>query len=198
MHSPIQRWLADLSIGRWEQPSYASLEGLSGLSAVLRKRQALDLWDAGVLHVCHTISPGTWATRYATLAPVLFKGCPERFKWRPNATSEYLWLRQCALMDNIPVRSRPAAMQAHASLLRTIGHDHVLARTMISLYCEPKEQIAFWRTIFSDEPMHEKMGIAMDVGAVRRPTLDGYLRARKHLSGAPEEHEGVDLSMLLE
>ncbi len=198
MHSPIQRWLADLTNGRWEQPSYTSLEGLSGDSVRLRKRQALDLWEADVLYVCQRISPAGWATRYARLAPVLMHAFPEYFEWKANASPEFLWLRQCAAMERLPVRDRTPAMKNNVSLLRRIGHDHALARTMVGLYCESTEQIPFWRTVFSDEPMHEKMGIALNVGAVRRPTLDGYLRARKHLSVAPEEHESVDLSVLLD
>lgn len=199
MHSPIQRWLADLPNGRWEQPSYASLEGLSGTSATLRKRQALDLWEAGVLNVCQKISPHAWATRYAALSTVLVSGCPQRFDWKTKKVPlQFQWLRRCALMDNTPGRRRLHAMQENTSLLRALGHDHVLARAMVDLYCDPKEQIAFWRTLFAQEPMHEKMGIALNVGAVRRQTLDGYLRARKHLSAAPEVHEKVDLSALLE
>lgn len=198
MHSPIQRWLAAPSNGRWEQPSYASIEELCTTSAALRKRQAMELWDAGVLVFCQRISPGRWAARYASLAYVLLKDCPDKVESRDNPSPEYLWLRKCAQAENTAVSDRAAFMAGVIPLLQQLGHSHVLSRTMVERYCQPNEQISFWRTAFAQDPLHDKMGIALDVGAVRRSTLDGYLRARKEMGSFQEVHDSIDLAILID
>ena len=71
-------------------------------------------------------------------------------------------------------------------------------RTMVERYCQPNEQISFWRTAFAQDPLHDKMGIALDVGAVRRSTLDGYLRARKEMGSFQDVHDSIDLAILID
>lgn len=196
MLSPIQRWLADPSVSRWEQPSYQSLNALSPTSALLRKRQAYTLWHR-IFPIRKEVSALAWAKLYAAHARLLVEAHPAAFRHVWKLSSQDAWL-YCASRQTSFVSSdaeRRAAGEKSLPLLRTLGHDHVLSQALVEVFWPTSEQIPFWRRAFPDDPMNEQMQTALSVQAVRRQTLDGYLRARKHFQ-THENHDPVDLSIL--
>lgn len=196
MLSPIQRWLANPTTSRWEQPSYDSLKGLASNSAQLRKRQAYTLWHQ-VFSLRKEVSALAWAKLYASHARLLVDAHRDNFVQVHQLSLEDQWLHCMAYHPSYVKKDsvRHSAGQQSLKLLRALGHEHVLSQALVETVWLASEQIDFWRMAFSDDPMHEHMQVALGVQAVRRQTLDGYLRARKHLS-AHEVHDTVDLSIL--
>lgn len=197
MLSPVQRWLADPTNCRWEQPSYEGLSGLCATSVRLRKRQALTLWTRDVLTMRQQVSALAWAKMYAGIALPIVQAFPQEFKSLAPDDHALRWLHCVAYFPKYAQKDTlsQAPGEHGIRLLRELGHEHVLSRALVEHVCLESEQIEFWRQIFPHDPMHDKMHIALSVQAVRRQTLDGYLRARKHLS-IEEKYEAVDLSIL--
>ena len=196
MLSPIQRWLADPNISRWEQPSYESLKSLSPTSALIRKRQAYVLWQT-IFTVHKEISALTWAKLYAAQARSLVEAHPLVFKLIPQLSLNDRWLHYASCQPSFTPSNneRHVAGEKSLSLLRTLGHEHVLSQAFVEVFWPTNEQITFWRHAFPRDPMNEHMQTALSVQAVRRQTLDGYLRARKHFKNH-EYYDNVDLSIL--
>lgn len=196
MLSPVQRWLADTSVSRWEQPSYNALLGLGTTSAHLRKKQAFALWRK-VFEIRKEVSALAWAKLYAANARLIVEAHPDAFIRVRQLSLQDQWLH-CAAYHPSYTQSdseRILAGQKSIALLRALGHEHVLSQALVEMVWLGTEQIDFWRQAFPQDPMHDKMEVALGVQVVRRNTLDGYLRARKHLL-VQEQHDPVDLSIL--
>ena len=196
MLSPVQRWLADPSVSRWEQPSYNALLGLGATSARLRKKQAFVLWRQ-VFSIRKEVSALAWAKLYAVNARLLVDAHPDVFVRVRDLSLEDQWLH-CVAHHASYVQynsERVAAGMKSIPILRALGHDHVLSQALVEMAWMPSEQIDFWRIAFPEDPMHDKMEVALGVQVIRRNALDGYLRARKHLL-VQEQHDVVDLAIL--
>jgi hypothetical protein len=79
-----------------------------------------------------------------------------------------------------------------------LGHENVLSQALVETVLPFNEQVEFWRHAFPHDPMHEHMNVALGIQAVRRKTLDGYLRARKYyrIHEYNEQYDLVDLTIL--
>lgn len=197
MLSPVQRWLAEPKNARWEQPSFSALRELCTTSAPLRKKQAVQLWEADVLSMCQQISALSWAGMYARIAKALVYAPQTNALLTRNNCLANEWLRVVAAFPSYVKKDdqRQRAGRDAMPLLRQLGHEHPLSRAFVECVWLGNEQIEYWRQTFCEEPMHQKMQMALDIQLVRNNTLNGYLRARKSLL-TPQVYDNVDLSIL--
>ena len=80
-------------------------------------------------------------------------------------------------------------------VLKNLGHESVLSKVLVQSKWPAAKQIEAWRSIYPQDPMHEKMHYALEIQAVRNNTLDGYLKARKRFQSL-ETSETVTLTCL--
>lgn len=197
MLSPVQQWLASPTNARWEQPSFAALRDLCMASAPLRKKQAVQLWDAKVLNMAMQITPLAWASMYAKIAKALVYTPTIKALLNETNNVENRWLIAVASFPSYVSKDKDRyhAGKAIRPLLNELGHEHPLARAFVETAWLDSEQIQYWRETFPQDPMHDKMQMAIDVQMIRQQSLNGYLRARKSLL-VPKVYDPIDLSIL--